>query len=212
MAHEWPLFDLRIRTPRLELRLPDDDDIVELLGVARAGIHDKATMPFAVPWTDVPSPEFERSFMQFHWRARASWITTDWHLPLAVIFDDRAIGTQEVSAKDFATRRTVETGSWLGRRYQGLGIGTEMRAAVLHLAFDGLGASVAWTGALEANEASTHVSRKLGYRANGERVLAPRGVPVVEHRFELRREDWRYDVSMISVEHLAPCLSMFGLA
>ena len=41
--------------------------------------------------------------------------------------------------------RTVGTGSWLGRPYQGRGIGKEMRGAVLALAFDGLGAEVAET-------------------------------------------------------------------
>jgi hypothetical protein len=37
-AHPWPLFDLRVRTPNLELRLPTDDDLLELARVARAGI------------------------------------------------------------------------------------------------------------------------------------------------------------------------------
>jgi hypothetical protein len=34
-AHPWPLFDLRLRTPCLELRLPTDDDLLELMRVAR---------------------------------------------------------------------------------------------------------------------------------------------------------------------------------
>src|SRR5205807_7207180 len=56
----WPLFALRIRTPRLEIRLPTEDDCAALATVAAAGIHDPAEMPFAVPWTDVSSPELER--------------------------------------------------------------------------------------------------------------------------------------------------------
>ncbi len=34
-----PLFDLRLRTANLELRLPTDDDLVDLFAVAKAGVH-----------------------------------------------------------------------------------------------------------------------------------------------------------------------------
>ena len=39
------------------------------------------------------------------------------------------IGTQKLGARDFAITREVDTGSWIGLRHQGQGIGTEMRAA-----------------------------------------------------------------------------------
>ncbi len=42
-----------------------------------------------------------------------------------------------------------------------------MRAAVLHLAFAGLGAQHAVSGAHDHNTASLTVSRKLGYRDDG---------------------------------------------
>jgi hypothetical protein len=48
------------------------------------------------------------------------------------------VGSQGIGGRDFAVLREVHTGSWLGLRYQGQGIGTQMRAAVLHLAFEGL--------------------------------------------------------------------------
>ena len=41
-----PLSRLRIRTPRLELRLATVAELRELCGVARAGIHDTGFMPF----------------------------------------------------------------------------------------------------------------------------------------------------------------------
>lgn len=94
MPHPWPLFDLKVRTPRLELRVPTDDDLLALLDVASAGVHDPEVMPFGVPWTDVPSPEFERSFLGFFWNARASWTTMSWRLPLAVVRDGLPIGLQ----------------------------------------------------------------------------------------------------------------------
>ena len=52
-GHPWPLFDLRLRTPRLELRLPTDDDLLELVGIVDR-IHG-ATWPgpgSAVPQED----------------------------------------------------------------------------------------------------------------------------------------------------------------
>jgi hypothetical protein len=62
-------------------------------------------------------------------------------------------------AQDFSLLRSVGTGSWLGTEYQGQGIGKEMRSAVLHLAFAGLGAQIARSGAYFDNEASLRVSR-----------------------------------------------------
>ena len=186
--------------------------MLALLEVARAGVHDAEVMPFGVAWTDLPSPEFERSFLRFFWSARVSWTATAWQLPLAVVLDGLPIGIQEVMATDFPTRRAVRTGSWLGRSYQGRGIGTEMRAAALFLAFDGLGALAAESGALEGNTASARVSQKLGYAPNGETLVAPRGSPVVEHRFILRRANWRRDLLPVVIESLQPCLPMFGLA
>jgi len=45
--------------------------------------------------------------------------------------------------------------------------GTEMRAAVLHLAFDGLGAREAHSASFEDNPASQRVSLANGYQSNG---------------------------------------------
>jgi RimJ/RimL family protein N-acetyltransferase len=57
-----------------------------------------------------------------------------WNVHFLVRFDGRVVGTQELAATDFAVTREVSTGSWLGLRHQGRGIGTEMRAAVLMFA------------------------------------------------------------------------------
>jgi RimJ/RimL family protein N-acetyltransferase len=209
VTHPWPLFDLRVRTRRLELRYPTDDDLVALLEVARAGIHDPAEMPFDVPWTDLQDAAFDHGFMRFFWGARASWAPHAWSLPLAVFVDRQPVGVQEVSATDFATRRTVDTGSWLGRGWQRQGLGTEMRAAVLHLAFDGLGALAATSAAHADNEASRRVSEKLGYRRYGTDVVAPRGTPIVLDRYLLLREDFRPGDGPVSVEGLEGCLAMF---
>jgi RimJ/RimL family protein N-acetyltransferase len=104
----------------------------------------------------------------------------------------------------------VGTGSWLGLRFQGRGVGTEMRTAVLELAFRGLGAAAARSGAIDGNEASLRVSGTLGYRVIGRGTVAPRGVEVGRADVELRREDWRVPFP-VELEGVAPCLPLFGL-
>lgn len=214
MAHPlWPLFDLRIRTERLEFRLPTDDDLAALAALARAGIHDAAEMPFSVPWSTKESPRFEREFAQYHWGARASWRPADWMLDLMAVHGDRPIGMQGIFAREFGTFRAVRTGSWLGRDHQGRGLGKEMRAAVLALAFDGLGAQVAETEAFADNAASAGVSRSLGYEPNGIGRLAPLGETRDTLRFRMTREMWRSrERPPVMIEGLEGCLGLFGVA
>lgn len=209
----WPLFDLRIRAPRLELRPPNDEDVFALAELATHGIHDPNVMPFRLPWTDVPSPQFERNALQFHWRVRSTWTVEAWQLPLAVWADGVIVGTQDILAKDFLHTRTFESGSWLGQAHQGKGIGKEMRTAILHLGFDGLGATRAETGAHESNLASLGVTKSLGYEPNGDTIVAPRGEPQTELKFKMDREGFeRIRRDDITIENLEPCLPMFGLA
>lgn len=211
MGHPyWPLFDLRIRTPRLELRPPDDEMATELARLAASGIHDPDTMPFAVPFTDQPSPQLERSSMQYFWRTRADWTPEHWQLPLAVVVDGKVVGVQDVLSERFGLLRTVKTGSWLVRSEQGKGIGKEMRAAVLHLAFAGLGAVTAYSGAWHDNQASLRVSSALGYQPNGELIQPRRDVADRQLLLKLPRERWQRRDD-ITIEHLEPCLELFGV-
>jgi len=210
MGHPWPLFDLRLRTPRLELRLPTDDDLLALAAIARAGVHQLPETPFLVPWDELPSPAFERQFLLHWWGVRGSWSPGDWTLGLAVLAEGHPIGIQDVMARDFAHRRTVGTGSWLGLEHQGQGYGTEMRAAVLWLAFEELGALVAESGYVDGNEASARVSGKLGYLGNGERFVAPKGMPVTEHELRVTPQTWRRELVAVAVEGMEPCRGLFG--
>ena len=67
-----------------------------------------------------------------------------------------------------------QTGSWLARRFHGQGIGTRMRTAMCILAFDHLDFEEITSGAFADNPASLGVSRKVGYRDNGETRLKRR--------------------------------------
>jgi RimJ/RimL family protein N-acetyltransferase len=207
----WPLFGLRIHTPRLELRVPVDDELPALMSVARAGIHGADEMPFAVPWTRPAGAEFERGFVQHHWRMRGAWSPDDWALNLAAYRDGEPVGSQAVGAEAFAVLGVVETGSWLGQPFQGQGLGKEMRAGVLALAFDGLDAREARSEAFEDNPASAAVSRALGYEEDGEDWKVVEGRPRLAQRFRITRERWaarpRLEVALGGVE---PCRSLFG--
>ena len=205
-----PLYRLRLLTPRLELRLGTHDELVELGRLAERGVHPPEEMPFAVAWTDrIGEPDFLEGFLAFHEGHLRDWSPDKWELGFLVWEHLELVGTQGVFSQRFAERRRVGTGSWLGRAHQGRGIGTEMRAAVLELAFRGLGATTAESGWLEGNHASRRVSEKLGYVEVAVHTKSPRGVPVAEHEVRVTRERWTSPVE-VTIEDLEPCLPLFG--
>ena len=214
MTHPtWPLFDLRVRTPRLELRYIDDELATELALLALKGIHDSATMPFGIPWTDVASPQLERNTMQFYWRCRAELTPKDWSMNLATIVDGAVVGTTGLMAHNFPTIRQFETGSWLGRDHQGKGLGKEMRIASLQLGFIGFGAEHATTGAWTDNGPSLGVTHSLGYLENGYKRMLRRDDADKLALFEMSRADFiaRLQRDDITLHGVDDCLPLLGL-
>ncbi|MFI6456227.1 GNAT family N-acetyltransferase [Streptosporangium amethystogenes] len=211
MPDHWPLFKLHLTTPRLELRLPTLEDLDQLADRAAEGIHDPEVMPFIPPWTDVPSNELPRNVVLSNLGEIARWRPEHWCCNFAVIYDGQAIGVQDLSATDFAVTREVHTGSWLGRLYQGRGLGTEMRAAVLHLAFTGLGALSAISAAFEHNSPSLTVSRKLGYQPDGLSIHNVRGQRTIAQRMRLDHCAFTSPIP-VDIHALEPCLPHFGLS
>ena len=201
-----PLTRLRLRTPRLELRLPTIFELRELYRVAAGGIHDPNFMPFETAWTDGLN---EPDFLGYHAAQLQGFSAGNWELGLVAFQGGRPIGVQALGARSFASDRTVSTGSWLGRDFQGQGLGTEMRAAVLTLAFAGLGAARARSGAIEGNRPSLGVSRKFAYEHTGTATVSPRGVPVAHDNLELSRERFSSPVP-VDVVGLDGLLPMFG--
>ena len=208
----WPLSGLRLRTPRLGLRFPTLADLDQLASLAAEGVHDPGVQPFAVAWTDAPPEERARNVIQFQLSQWGAWTPNDWSLHLVADFGGVIAGTQGVSGRDFSVLREVSTGSWLGRRFQGQGLGTEMRAAVLDLAFTGLGAEYATSCAFTDNPASLSVSRKLGYRRDGIQRQVSRGRPARLQLLRLDRAGWAAHRRVpVEITGLAPCLPRFGL-
>jgi RimJ/RimL family protein N-acetyltransferase len=206
----WPLRHLVLRTPRLELRPDDDAGLFELAEEARGGIHPPELMPFLVPWTDAGPEEAAAATVRWHWRSRAELSPQRWRLNFLVRVDGRVVGTQGLEATDFAVTREVDSGSWLGLRHQGCGIGTEMRAAVLAFAFDHLGAVRARSGAFRDNPASLRVSEKLGYRRDGTATYSRRGQRTEEVRLLLERDRFRRPDWTLRVEGVGACLPLLG--
>lgn len=209
-AHQ-PLFGLRVRTPLVTLEMPTDPELLELLAVIEDGIHDPSWMPFQINWTDTPQPQRDRDSLAHWWRLRALWSPTDWAWCGAVRVRGELVGVQQLMASDFASLGEVSSGSWLGSRFQGQGIGKEMRGAILHLAFEGLGAVRAHSGYVDGNVASRRVSESLGYEPNGVGYRVSRGEARKEVHVVLERSAWAsHRRDDIEIEGLDACLELFG--
>jgi RimJ/RimL family protein N-acetyltransferase len=212
LVEHWPLFGLEVRTPVLTLRYPDDADLAVLAELS-ADIHDPDFLPFDSGWSLLPDGVRERGLVQYHWMRRGTWKPEEWFCDLACVVDGQVVGTQGFGATSFAAGRWFSSGSWLGRRHQGRGFGTEMRAAILHLGFAGLDAVRAETGAFDGNEASIRVTTKLGYRPNGTGLRAQGAGARLQRKFVLERSDWedtrRDDIELVGLD---PCRPLFGLS
>lgn len=208
----WPLAELEVITPALQLCHATDNHADRLAQLAAEGIHDPATMPFAVPWTDAVSPELERNTVEYFRQTRAEVSTEHWDIPMAVMVDGDPVGVCAVTADGFPARRIVSTGSWLGRRYQGQGLGREMRAAALHLIFTGFDADLARTAAWHDNAASLGVTRSLPYTHAGSSRQSRRGVLDTMLEFTMTRDQWdtvrRDDIQLRGVDGVVDQLAL----
>jgi RimJ/RimL family protein N-acetyltransferase len=199
-AASWPPARVVLTTPRLELRLPSEDELWRLAEVAAGGVCVPGTQPFGTPWGDQPPRLRARSVLQWHWATRGSWSPDRWTLDFTVFHEGAPVGAQGLSAAGFPVRREVATGSWLGLPYQRQGFGTEMRAAVLTLAFGPLGALSAVTGAFQDNAAAIGVSRALGYADDGTEVSDRGGARVLARRFRLAADAGRRGWPAVTID------------
>lgn len=212
MAYDFfPIDKIRLRTERLELRLPTNPELAELGQRAYEGIHPAREMPFYNPWTRQTPTERARSVMQHHWKQLATWTPRQWILQFAVFYEGTPIGVQDVMANNFAVLREIASGSWLAKKWQGQGLGTEMRAAILYFAFEGLKAKYANSGAFADNPASLAVSQKLGYKENGVKPFAVEGKARENRLFRLSREDWDKELFAVEMTGVEGARRMFGI-
>jgi RimJ/RimL family protein N-acetyltransferase len=185
----WPLLGVSITVSDVELRPVDDRTALDLGRLAAGGIHGNF-LPFSTPWTRGDEVDVARNVFRYHSRMRHEMSPEKWSLEFAARLDHTLIGVQSLFAENFPRIRSAESGSWLGQAWQGKGIGTLNRIAILTLAFDGLGAAEVTTSAWADNVASNAVTRKLGYEPNGEERLEREGRVTVQKRFRMTREMW----------------------
>jgi len=186
----WPVAGLRVVSGDLELRWPDDGLMVAVAREAGQGVHLDDIMPFTIPWSRGTPETVARGVLQYLWGQRSSLAADSWCLELAVLLDGVPLGLQSARSRQFPVTRTAETGSWLGLRHQGNGIGTRMRVLMLHLLFEGFGAQEATSGAFLDNGPSNAVSTKLGYDRNGLVTVARDGVAAQQWRYRMARDRW----------------------
>lgn len=81
-----------------------------------------------------------------------------------------------------------------------------MRAAVLHLAFDGFAATEAHSEAFIDNHGSNAISRDLGCEPNGVEWATRQGKPALMNRWRLTRDNWaRQRREDIELRNIDPC-------
>jgi RimJ/RimL family protein N-acetyltransferase len=211
LADLWPTYGLHVHTPRLTLRLPDENELAELAEVAADGVHAPDERPFLTPWTEGRPEDVARAVLQDQWSQMSTWEPTSWRLSLGIFESDtRPIGMMTLRAEDFPVVRQVTTTSWLGVAHHGQGFGTEARVGALTLAFDHLGATDATTEVFPDNHASQRVSRKLGYVHDGISRDARGDEVLVSDRLRLTAARWAtMEHPVVSVEGLEAARSMF---
>lgn len=221
----WPPFDLRIESPRLELRVVRETDFPAYVAAASSGVTHTSRNPFRQAWNEKDPESLIKASLPFLWSTRSAITPEHWHLAFGVFLKDASgsgslgdgapaelIGVQDCYAHDWPILRTVSSGSWLRADRQGQGLGTEARAAMLLWAFDHFGAEYAESGAYTWNERSRRVSESLGYFTSGtQRVPDAHGVePEWEHLFRLPKNDLLRPAFQIRVTGNAELKSFFG--
>lgn len=130
-----------------------------------------------------------------------------WMLKFAVHLQGDPIGVMDLR-QDKECPSEVGTGSWLLKNMHGKGYGSQARAAVLKLAFEGMGATAAHTAAYSYNSASLGVTRKLGYVQVGSEARTVRGKEEQSYLFLLTKEQWERNPV---AQSLNPHISWTGL-
>lgn len=211
----WPLHGIRLRTADLDLHVMTEGDLPTLLQLLP---HDLQLNPHATTYAGLDARANRQAVVaQGYWRALGMWSPDDWALPFVVRAtgaDDRfgdVVGVQWLEGPDWRADRTVDSSSWLVHRARGRGLGRQMRAAVLALAFGALGAEAAISSAVVDNGASLGVSRALGYRDTHRSVLEHSGETLQHVR--LQRGAWEASghAHGVVVEGVEPALPLFGL-
>lgn len=205
------MFDIRLTTPALDLRHLREADLGELAAIFP---QDAELDPSSTTYVGL-DPTWNRrvGVHQTYWQGRAGWRPESWALSFGVFLDVQLVGYQGLEGDDFSTLRTVDSSSFLTGAVRGRGLGKQMRAAVLTLAFGPLGARFAITSAWSDNHASLGVSRALGYVDSGVTTDRRDDVAGEMAHPRLTREQWTASgwQEQVRVSGVEKCMVFFGL-
>jgi RimJ/RimL family protein N-acetyltransferase len=211
LLDSWPLFGLRLRCRRAELRLIREADLDDLIRLLPADVeHD----PRAGQFPGQDRDGYRRTWLlQSYWRSLGTWSPSAWFLDLLVSADGEPVGIQTLEAAQFGVLGTVDTASWLVPAARGRGLGVAMRMAVLGFAFDHLGAAAAISSAVPANDASLGVSRRIGYQPNGTSFSDSEDGRIELSHLRLTADQWRASGlgAEVMVHGAEPARPWFGL-
>lgn len=151
---DWPL-----QTERLELRPGRPEDA--------AAIWPWYQRPDVQEWTTTLNPTLAAH--QEHWDRGLDSAVTGLRQGVVVAVGkvERQDSWSQTDMKDQAAGQQAELGWVLDPSVQGRGLGTEFAAALLGLAFDGLGVRRIEAACFAENLASRRVMEKIGLRLEG---------------------------------------------
>ena len=162
----YPLLDVRVSTPTLELRGATDELLDQLADVVRAGKTHADPAPYDDPISFYePDPDLRvAKWLRAIWRGRGKVEADAWRLYLVVVVvvDGQPVGMQNLYGVSFSTFGTVTTFSWLSADHRGRGLG----------------------------HGSNAISRDLGYEPNGSDWATRQGEPALLNRWRLTRGNW----------------------
>lgn len=205
----WPLQGIRLRTPDLELHVMTEADLPTLWELLP---DDLELNPHATTYAGVDDRANRRAILaQGYWRALGMWSPDDWALPFVVRSAGEVVGVQWLEGPDWRSDHIVDSSSWLVAEARGRGLGKQMRAAVLALAFGPLRAEAAISSAVLANRSSLGVSHALGYRDTHRSVLEHSRETLQHVRLEGRSWHASGQAHAVVIDAVVPALPYFGI-
>jgi RimJ/RimL family protein N-acetyltransferase len=203
------LHGIRLRTADLDLRVMTEADLAGLCALLP---DDLSMNPHATTYAGLDDRANRRAVLvQGYWRALGLWSPDDWALPFVVRSAGEVVGAQWLEGPDWRADHVVDSSSWLVPAARGRGLGKQMRAAVLALAFGPLGADAAVSSAVVDNAASLGVSRALGYRETHRSVLEHSGETLQHVRLERAAWERSGQAHEVVIAGATPALPLFGI-
>jgi len=203
------LHGIRLRTADLDLRVMTEADLAGLCALLP---DDLSMNPHATTYAGLDDRANRRAVLvQGYWRALGLWSPDDWALPFVVRSAGEVVGAQWLEGPDWRADHLVDSSSWLVPAARGRGLGKQMRAAVLALAFGPLGADAAVSSAVVDNAASLGVSRALGYRETHRSVLEHSGETLQHVRLERAAWERSGQAHEVVIAGASPALPLFGI-